>query len=511
MSAITQGEIRIKSEVPIENLRELEMVISKNRHASIRLTGTIPDEIGDGFLFPPMGQDRMEVWAGETMLFNGILEGIHVTREGNGYSVAVEGVSASRLLDCGRKNRTFQETDATYGEVVRAVLADSGAGAVFTAGDCKTDGVLYQIGETDWEFLLRLAGHLGTSVVPSVLSPGTGIYMGLPKGKTRDASGTGLLQEKVYRDGGNHGTFREVAAYDNWDIGDRVEWMGHGCAVIRKTCRLEHGLLRFRYTLAGEGAFSTERYVNPLHGGLMLPATVLDRKDEQVRVHFDMDAAQGERDAFWYPWRPDVGNLMYCMPEKGERVYVRLGDCDGVDARAVCGVHGNGAGNPEMKNHDRYFTTAEHKRMFLIPDSMGFRDLKQKSPLEVVLDDGTGAGVTSHKGIVVSARDDIALKGDNVSLQAPQELSIVRRDASAPTVINMCNGFDSVGATNEVTMAGAGAVNFPVFHTDAGEVGKEYGLEGLEKDIIASTPVAVPEPGPGRQAVAAMVNRLAGE
>lgn len=142
---------------------------------------------------------------------------------------------------------------------------------------------------------------------------------------------------------------------------------------------------------------------------------------------------------------------------------------------------------------------------------MGFRDLKQESPLEMVLDDGTGASVVSNKNIVVSAKDSIGLKGDTVFLQAPQELSIVRRDVSAPTVINMCNGFDSVGATNEVTMAGAGEAAFPVFREDGPETGKEYGLEGLEKDILASTPGAGLESGLERQAGAALVNRLVGD
>lgn len=508
MAAITQGEIKVKTMVPIRDLRELEMNVSKNRHASVRLAGIIPEELGDGFLLRSVGQDRMEVWAGEEMLFSGILEEVHVAREGNGYSVVMEGISVSGLLDSRKKNRTFQKADATYGEVIQAALGDSGAEAIFTAKDRRTGGVLYQIDETDWEFLCRLAGHLGTSVVPSVLLSGIGIYVGLPNGKVRDGSGADPVRERVFMDRENHCICQEIAAYENWNIGDHVEWTGQEYTVIRKGCRLEHGLLRFRYTVSRREAFSAGRYGNPLHAGRLLPATVLDRKDELVKVHFDMDREQREEDAFWYPWRPDVGNLMYCMPEKGEKVYIHLGDCDGKQARAVCGLHGNGAGNPEMKSSDRYFTTAGHKRMFLLPDSMGFRDLKQESPLEMVLDDGTGASVVSNKNIVISAKDSIGLKGDTIFLQAPQELSIVRRDASAPTVINMCNGFDSVGATNEVTMAGAGEANFPLFHEEVPKEGKEYGLEGLEKDILASTPGVGLEAGLERQTGAAMVNRL---
>ena len=66
MSAVTQGEIKVKAAVPIEDLKELEMEIVKNSHASIRLTGMVPEELGYGFLLRPMERGRIEVWAGET-------------------------------------------------------------------------------------------------------------------------------------------------------------------------------------------------------------------------------------------------------------------------------------------------------------------------------------------------------------------------------------------------------------------------------------------------------------
>ena len=78
----------------------------------------------------------------------------------------------------------------------------------------------------------------------------------------------------------------------NWEIGDKVEWEGSRYTVSSKECRLEKGLLQFYYTLAGRAAFQIERYENPYLTGLMLPAAVLDVKEEQVKVKFDMDPAQ---------------------------------------------------------------------------------------------------------------------------------------------------------------------------------------------------------------------------
>ena len=161
-----------------------------------------------------------------------------------------------------------------------------------------------------------------------------------------------------------------------------------------------------------------------------------------------------------------------------------------------------------MDGDSRNFTTAENKRMYLLPDSMGFCDLKQKNPLEVVLDDGAGARVASNKKIVILAKEDIGLKGKNVSLNTPQELSIVRRDMLAPTVLNMCNGFDSIGGTNEVSMKGSAAPKFPVFHESSGETGKKSGLQGVEKNIVASTPGKGYESKEERMIGGTMVNHI---
>lgn len=51
---------------------------------------------------------------------------------------------------------------------------------------------------------------------------------------------------------------------------------------------------------------------------ILLSAMVLDVKEEQIKVKFDVDKEQSIESAYWYPWEPDMGNLLYCMPAKGE-------------------------------------------------------------------------------------------------------------------------------------------------------------------------------------------------
>ena len=67
-----------------------------------------------------------------------------------------------------------------------------------------------------------------------------------------------------------------------------------------------------------------------------------------------------------------MGNLVYCMPEKGEQVYIQLGDYSGEQTLAVCGIHGNGEGHPEMQTTDRYFTASDKKECISCLMKWGF-------------------------------------------------------------------------------------------------------------------------------------------
>lgn len=489
MPAITSGEIRIETVIPIENLQDFSMEIKKDSHAVISLQGFVSQEAGEEALLGTMENADLKVWTGDKLLFRGLIRKVQIMQEGLGYQVFLQGISQTAQLDYEKKNRTFQNSNSTYQEVMREVLKDtSDADLNFYADDRKTGIPLYQIDETNWEFIRRLASHLETSIVPFVLTGRPDVNIGLPVGRRYDQQTIDAYGEKVWFDKEKKSFCRTIRTYEDMELGDQVKWEGLIYTVTDKSCRLDKGLLCFRYILAAKGGFTTKRYENPVALGRLLSAKVLETKDEQVKVKFDIDKFQPVENAFWYPWRPVAGNLMYCMPEKGEQVYIHLGNHEEEQAWAVCGIHGNGKDNPEMQTTDRYFTTSDMKRMYLLPDRMGFQDLKKTSPLGLSLTDDSGISVTSNKNLVISARGTIGMKGSNLFIQAPKEVSLVKRDSFSPTVINMCNGFDSIGATNEVTMADTGNGGFPVFHEYQQKSGKEYSLEGLEKDIIASTP-----------------------
>lgn len=488
MSAITTADIKIETPVPLIDLQELSMEVTGNAHAFLSLKGFLSEDTGERALWGFLSNAPLRVWAGENLLFTGIISDAQVSHEGRGYGLQIQGSSATALLDCEEKSRSFQDQNSIYQEVMRAALEDTkGAALGFYAEDRRIGTPLYQLEETDWGFLKRLAALLGRRIYPMYLWEKPGVSIGLPQGRSHDGEKLKLSGGKVWFDRKRKSICREVDSYEDLSLGDRISWEGYTYRVAEKSCRLEKGLLSFHYRLAEKKEDYEEAYGNPREACRLLSGRVLETREEEIRVKLDIDRAVPEN-PYWYPWEPDAGNLLYCMPEKGERVYILPGDHIRERDRAVWGVHENGEGNPEMKVTDRYFTTADKKRMYLLPEKMGFLDLKGTSPLEVSLQDDSGAQVVSRRHIVVSARDTIGIKGSNLFFQAPKEVSLVRRDSICPAVINMCNGFDSIGAFNEVTMSGAGNEELLAFRQYRLEKGKEYSLEGLEKSVLASTP-----------------------
>lgn len=511
MAALTQGELQIQSVIPVMDIQHFHMEFRRNTHASFQAEGIVSEEDGDADILRSLTDTFVKVNADNRLLFAGMIEEVRMTQEGRGYHLTLKGVSATEQLDYRRKCRSFQDVSMTYREIMEQILADTpGAKLQFHVEDREIGSPVYQIEETDWEFIKRLASRLNTIIVPSAYSMTADIHIGLPDGGSSRADTDNTVVEQLWLDKRSSNICQRVRTDADWGVGDRINIGERDFFILEKECLLEKGLLQFYYTLAGKEAAWAERYENLYMTGLLLPATVLDVQEEQVRVKFDMDQEQTMEKAFWYPWRPDMGNFVYCMPEKGESVYIHIGEASGDEDRAVCGIHRNGSGNAEMKNTHRYFTTKNRKRMYLTPDTLGFQDMKQKKPLQIELKDHTGANIVSHRRLTVAAKDTIGLKGGNITIQAPKEISLVKRGVS-PTVINMCNGFDTIGAADRVTMNGSGEDDFPVFHQSKEQAGMDYAWEKPEevrRSIIGSTPVLGLKDNIGRVLEGCQVNCL---
>ena len=94
--------------------------------------------------------------------------------------------------------------------------------------------------------------------------------------------------------------------------------------------------------------------------------SIVGTQGEQVEVAFDIDksAAGGNR----YGFAPATGNLMYCMPQKGTKTALYIGNGDEAQGIATGCIRTNGStcegtGSPEKKS----FRSEHGKGMDLYP------------------------------------------------------------------------------------------------------------------------------------------------
>ena len=260
-------------------------------------------------------------------------------KEEKGYRIAdIQAVSGTILLDQKKSNRVFQKKVQTYMGIASTVTADTEHSACILPGsDMRTGGTLIQYQETDWRFLKRMAPQLGLPLVPDTSYYYPRFYLGLPEGEKRELgeiiSCNLCFDGRYYAVSGKCLVDREdficydVVTRTSLSLGDRVTYEG--------------GEVIFTYRLAGNSYTWVPWEDNTDYTGMSFVGSIVGTQGEQVEVAFDIDktAAGGNR----YGFAPATGNLMYCMPQKGTKTSLYIGNGDEAQGIATGCIRTNGS------------------------------------------------------------------------------------------------------------------------------------------------------------------------
>ena len=95
MPMLTQGDLQVRSAVPITDIHKFYMKIYRNIHAVFQVKGTIPEEVGEDAILQPLAGSPVIVGANNWILSAGIMKEVQMTQEGSSYHVLLTGVSAT--------------------------------------------------------------------------------------------------------------------------------------------------------------------------------------------------------------------------------------------------------------------------------------------------------------------------------------------------------------------------------------------------------------------------------
>ena len=426
-------------------------------------------------------------------LFSGYPEKVEIKEE-RGYRIAdIQAVSGTILLDQKKSNRVFQKKVQTYMGIASTVTADTEHSACILPGsDMRTGGTLIQYQETDWNFLKRMASQLGLPLVPDISYYYPRFYLGLPEGEKKELgeilSCDMCFDGRYYAVSGKCLVDREdficydVVTRTSLSLGDRVTYEGRELLVSRKKTELAGGEVIFTYRLAGNGYTWVPWEDNPDYTGMSFVGSIVGTQGEQVEVAFDIDktAAGGNR----YGFAPATGNLMYCMPQKGTKTALYIGNGDEAQGIATGCIRTNGStcegtGSPEKKS----FRSEHGKGMDLYPQRMG---LDGGETGKITFEDETGTTIESNGGLVLMAKEGIRLESmTGIAMQGMSDIMALYSEGASSLCVN--GSVDMLG--RRTSLAGIVYQGYDPFE-DAPQKG-EFDWGGFARNLAIGLGVAI--------------------
>ena len=202
--------------------------------------------------------------------------------------------------------------------------------------------------------------------------------------------------------------------------------------------------------------------------------SIVGTQGEQVEVAFDIDktAAGGNR----YGFAPATGNLMYCMPQKGTKTSLYIGNGDEAQGIATGCIRTNGStcegtGSPEKKS----FRSEHGKGMDLYPQRMG---LDGGETGKITFEDETGTTIESNGGLVLMAKEGIRLESmTGIAMQGMSDIMALYAEGASSLCVN--GSVDMLGR-----LAGISASKYTGYppYDDAPKEG-EFDWEGFTRNL----------------------------
>ncbi len=457
----------------VVNLQELKITQTINEHATLHLTAILKETSEIEYVSNTNAYDTIEVVKDEPeykTIFKGIVRNIEIQQIDKVYYLFVTGVSGSFFADIEKKSCSFQDKGMTYYEMVTKAIespfelgdgkekAKKPGGIIDRATNGATiDKFIMQFKETDWEFVKRMASHFNAGLIPSLRDDTPKIIMGIPQGTPRGKIEkynffvNKDLQRYMISSKNENTSLGEldtvsfhVETTDEFDIGDTLTYqykddktMVSSLYVKSKQIEMVDGALRFRYSFSSEKGLSVDKFYNEKIVGLSLQGVVLDRIQDTVKVHLEIDKTQDVGKAWKFPYTTPYtaeGSAgWYVMPEVEDTVYIYFPNREEHFGVGLNGVRVKNTGTDKIKNPEiKYLRTKDGKEMKLAPDEVVItccnskdEESGEENKIYIQLNQDSSITIQSTKPIHINSDGDINFTADkNICFAAEDEIKL---------------------------------------------------------------------------------------
>lgn len=437
MAKYTAPDIILSGTFEVDQLLEFNLTAAVNQHAILQYIGIVDGLAAIEMVEKQISGQKMKVEIDGSLIFCGPVLSVTVSEQNNLTYLSVVCRDNSHLIDLDPLRRSFQNVHMKYAAMLEQIYAEADNASVITVRgtDREIEKPLLQYNETDWAYTIRMAGHLGTVVVPNLTAQNAQVSFGMPKGKNYRINTTEYLVERrglsyIRKDRDypdtHYADFLQYSTKDDrvFALGDKINIQGNTISVVELTLQLTNGMLENNYTLGSERAFCVKYHLNEKQAGLCLEGRVLDTREEVLKLHLDIDQKQDKSTAFEFEYSPQTNNGMYCMPQIGTKAMLRWKSAQDGDAVAIHCVRTNGQTCGELQNyHKRYFTTEFGKRLAMFPEVLYFKG----GTNAVREEDDSGFKIKTEKKILIKAEGLIRIHSKKkVVFDTPEQLKATK-------------------------------------------------------------------------------------
>jgi len=313
-----------------------------NAHGEAVVKGYIEPEKEQEYLSRACRQTEISIEAIDEdgtrkVIYCGILKDLVIQHKNSVCEMELSAAPFTYLLDLNPVKRSFQIPSMTYQEVFGCVLGGYAGGNVLmnTGASAAIGEPIVQYQETDWEFALRLASHFHTVIIPSYVTSGPKLYLGL------SGQGRGIqiapvcyrakkaVSEYLYKEQNQVNGIAEddslwyiVEDQELYEIGEEVVFQGKTYYIAQSDAKLDGHQLWNTYQLRTQNGFKVPKLYNERVIGASLDGKITAVNADVVRASLGTDAKSGE--GKWFSFStvyssPD-GSGWYCMPEPGDEI-----------------------------------------------------------------------------------------------------------------------------------------------------------------------------------------------
>ena len=431
--------MQIKNFANIEHLTSFELTKHANKHSRLNFSASIAETATENCL-ECAGKIISVTTNDNTPIFFGRVEAVEVENSFGSAEVRASCVSLSILSDENIKTRIFHNPDKKISEVLNRIDLESCCLQLSKSfGELKYPRVILQNGETNFQFISRLAENVGQKFwVVDTIQPTNIIFDSCANKSVREIKCDNIISERRMKVGKNSKAFVKLNKF--FDLGQIVTLEGSvkDFVIVGIKISLEHEKYIFLCELEENKNSSPKISDAPISAKTVkIPAKVKNTNDPKnlgrIQVSFDNKFIEDmdEKNPLWIPWRTPYsgknGGIVF-IPDEGDRVEVFF-----TNEEIFCAVafRENPLAEECRKVAEKYIGNNSKQRIFFRERALEFHSDKYKilmneQGIELTVD--KNSIIMNEQGIffktadskVFLAKDAIAHVGSKIELRGSE-------------------------------------------------------------------------------------------